>query len=140
MSDLADVLGIQPDDCERMLRSAADCFARGQLREAEVILVGLNHLSTDLRALKLLASTLYAQQRHSDAIRLYEDIVQRDDTDPFVLVALGELKLKSLRVAEALPVFRRLFELDPEGDHPAANRGRYLLQQCTEQLRQAGHR
>jgi tetratricopeptide (TPR) repeat protein len=88
----------------------------------------------DSRPVKLLGSTLQLQGKHQQAERVFERAQALDPTDPYVLVALGEIKLKSLKLEEAIPIFEKLFELDPKGMDPAANRGRDLVQSYYRRL------
>jgi predicted Zn-dependent protease len=123
-----DILGFTGTDAEEMLRVAVECYGNGQLSTAETILVGLiTIVDGDARPVKLLASTLLMQNKHREAETLYERALELDAADPYTLVALGEIKLKALKITEAIPLFEKLFALDPEGKHPAANRGREVV-------------
>lgn len=130
-TNLRDILKISRARCEEMLRVAVDVYTHGDLTQAEIILVGLAALMhDDARPLKLLGSTLLLQARHIEAEAVYENALRLDGKDPYVLVALGELKLKSYKLQDAIPLFERLFAMDPNGEHPAANRGRELVHQA----------
>jgi hypothetical protein len=50
------------------------------------------------------------------------------------LGALAEIKLRALKVAEAIPLFEKLFEADPAREHPAANRGREVVHEYHRRL------
>ncbi len=132
---LRDILAFPKDDWEAMLRTAVECYSAGRLSQAETILVGLMALDdSDARPVKLLASCLFQQHRHRDAEALYEQARSLDPRDPYALVALGEIKLKALKLGEAIAVFEQLFALDPKGLHPAANRGRKLVREYHHKL------
>lgn len=132
------LLPLSDESCDGMLRAAIECFGADELTEAEAILVGLVNLRPrEARAIKLLAATLLKLQRTRDAELWYQRALRLDPDDPYVLVGLAELKLRALRIVEAVPLFTRLFELDPAGVHPAANRGRQLVAQYHGQLRRA---
>jgi tetratricopeptide (TPR) repeat protein len=125
---LRDLLGFSDADCDAMLRVAVECYGNGELAKAETILVGVMQLAErDARPVKLLASTLLLQEKHREAEALYERAHALDAADPYTLVALGEIKLKALKIKEAIPLFERLFDMDPDGKHPAANRGRDVV-------------
>ena len=125
---LRELLRFSSEDKDDMLRAAVDCYGNGDLSQAETILVGLMSLDeADPRPVKLLASTLFLLGRHVEAEHFYERALALDGQDPYTLVALGEIKLKALKLRDAIPLFERLFELDPAGTHPAANRGRELV-------------
>ena len=53
------------------------------------------------------------------------------------MVSLGEIRLQSMKIREAKVLFDKLFALDPEGKHPAANRGRQLVRNFYQKLSQA---
>lgn len=126
--DLRTLLRIPDEQREEMLRAAVDSYTNGDLAHAETILVGLIALDdTDVRSLKLLASTRLLKGRHRDAEQLYERVLEHDPHDPYTVVALAEIKLKALKLDEAIPLFEQLFAADPNGTHPAANRGREVL-------------
>lgn len=130
-----DVFQISADDFEAMLRSAAECYTNGELGQAITILAGLITIKkTDARPFKLLGSCFLLQHNHQKAEAVYTKALELDPEDPYTLVALGELRLKSLQILEAAPLFEKLFEMDPEGEHPAANRGRKLVQDYYEKL------
>jgi len=128
--NLQDLLFLAKDDYERSLRTATDLQGRGDVGQAEAMLVGLATMRPgDVRAIKLLGSVLARGGKPEAATAVYEWASSVDPDDPYVLIALGELKLNAGNVDSAVLVFERLFELDPEGKHPAANRGRELVQQ-----------
>ncbi len=132
---LRDLLHYPPERCEEMLRAALECYSAGEFAQAETILVGLISLDgDDARPVKLLASTSLLQNKHREAEQLYERAHQLDRKDPYTLVALGEIKLKSLKLEEAVPLFEALFALDPAGEMAAANRGRELVREYYRKL------
>ena len=133
---LSDVLLFSSDDYEEMLRAAVEAYSADRLSHAETILVGLMTLDDDdVRPIKLLAACLLAQGRHRDAEAIYERALEMDADDPYTLVALGEIKLKTLELAAAIPLFERLFATDPNGEHPAANRGRQIVREYHDRLK-----
>lgn len=126
--ELRAMLLFSDGDYEAMLKAAVQLHQHGDLEQAETILVGLMTFDEDdLRPVKLLASTLFLKQRHAEAEDLYERALAKDGDDPYVLVALGEIKLRAFKLDEALPLFERLFAMDPNGTLPPANRGRQLV-------------
>ncbi len=135
MSDLQKLLAVKKDDYEAMLKSAVDLYSAGNLKEAEVILVGLMALDErDARPVKLLASAQMLAQHHREAERLFEHALGLDPEDMYVIVALGEIKLLAMQLDQALPLFERLFAMDPKGQHPAANRGRQLVRELHRKM------
>ena len=48
--------------------------------------------------------------------------------------ALAEIALDALRIDDARVHFERLFALDPDGAHPAANRARRVLFEARDRL------
>ena len=134
-SEFTDVFQLSSDDFEAMLRSAAECYTNGALGQAITILAGLITIEkSDTRPFKLLGSCFLLQQNHEKAETTYARALELDPEDPYTLVALGELRLKGLKIVDAVPLFEKLFELDPGGKHPAANRGRKLVQDYYEKL------
>ena len=138
--ELRALLRIGNEDCERLLQKAADAFSAGKFFQAQAILTGLTALTDDARPLKLLGSTLMQQRRHRAAAFIYRRALKLDPDDPYIIVALAELHLKSLRFDEALPLFKQLFALDPAGEHPAVNRGRQLVADYGDKLKKAGYK
>ena len=134
---LKDVLGMSSLDYESMLSTAVDCYSASKFSQAEAILIGLVTLNDeDVRPLKVLASCLLLEGRHIEAERVYELAHKLDPKDPYTLVALGEMKLKTLKLSEAVPLFEKLFAMDPKGEHPACNRGRQLVKDHYQMLMQ----
>lgn len=132
---LRDILGFDKDIYEEMLRSAAHSYSNGEFKVACSILNGLINLdNTDSRAYKLLGSALLLQKKTPEAEEAYEIAISLDPTDPYTLVALTELKLRGLKLTEALPYLEKLLKLDPDGKHPAVNRGRKLAAEFYEKL------
>jgi len=137
MSDqeLTDILQLAGDDFEAMLRLATENYSEGKFSETRTILAGLIAINDkDARVFKLLGSCLLLEDRHRDAEKAYAKAHELDAKDLYTLVALGEIKLKSLNIQEAVPLFEQLFALDPDGEHPAANRGRKLVQEHYQKL------
>ncbi len=126
--NLKELFGLEAGDLEGLLRHAVEHYSAGRMREAEVVLAGLTLLAeNDARPFKLLGSALLLQDRHTAAERVYTRACELDPKDPYTLVALGELRLKAYDIKGALPLFERLFALDPHAQHPAANRGRAII-------------
>ena len=137
-NDPRDVIVILPEDAEAMLRAAVDSYSAGKLSHAETILAGLIALKNDdARPVKVLASCMLLQQRHREAEAMYERALGLDADDPYTLVALAEIKLKALKVEDAISLLERLFALDPERSHPAANRGRQQVREFHARLAKA---
>jgi len=133
--NIQEVFQISAEDFEAMLRNAAECYTDGKLGQAITILAGLITMEQlDARPFKLLGSCFLLQQNHEKAESTYCVALELDPEDPYTLVALGELRLKGLKISEAVPLFEKLFEMDPDGEHPAANRGRKLVQDYYEKL------
>lgn len=125
---LAELLALSDHDLSDILKAAVECYAEEDFVKTEAILMGLlsvdpNHLS----GLKLLASTLLLQDRHREAEIIYQRAHTLDPADLYVLGALAEIKLRALKLQEAIPLFEKLFEADPNHEHPAANRGRDIV-------------
>ncbi len=134
---LFEQLALPKSDCDAMLRVAVESYGAGNLQQAETILVGLIALDErDARPVKLLGSVLLLQERHREAEQAYELAFALEQDDPYTLVALAEIKLKALKLDEAIPLFERLFAMDPGGKHPAANRGRQLVRAFHDKLSQ----
>ncbi|MBI5511816.1 MAG: hypothetical protein HY903_23925 [Deltaproteobacteria bacterium] len=136
--DVLEALALPKADWEAMLRAAVECYSAGQLAQAATILAGLIAMDkNDARPLKLLASCLLLQDRHREAEQTYERALALDGGDLYTLVALAELKLKALKLADAIPLFEKLFAADPAGTHPAANRGRQLVRAYHDKISRA---
>ena len=127
--DLQSLLGISSDTVEALLNRAAALYSEGQFETMRKTLDGVIALSPDdARAYTLIGSSFIQEGRDRDAETAYTAAYERDAEDPYTLVALGELKLRALDLPAAVPLFEKLFALDPDGTHPAANRGRGLVQ------------
>ena len=117
---------LSDDEYESLLYLAAETYGAGDFLRAEFLLQGLNQLHpNDSRPYKLLGALNLLQRRHAQAEEFFVRALDRDPDDPYVLVALAELKLKSIQIEAAVPLFERLFSLDPT--HPAVVRGRTLV-------------
>ncbi|MDH3218634.1 MAG: tetratricopeptide repeat protein [Gammaproteobacteria bacterium] len=57
-------------------------------------------------------------QLFKEAVRLFDDAIERDPTDPLAGIALGELLLEKYNNQEALQVFQEVLRANPE--HPLA--------------------
>jgi len=125
---------VQPADFssenyEYMLNVATDQYTEGNYVEVRRILTGLETANgADPRIYKLRGSCFLLEGNSEDAEKAYEMAYSIEPDDMYTLVALGEMRLQSLQLEAAAPFFERLFALDPEGQHPAANRGRQLVQ------------
>lgn len=129
---------LTPDHYEHLLTLAANRYSEGELTAAEQILRGLVALEPDdSRPWALMGSVLFLQGFRAAAELAYRRANALEPDDPYVLVALAELALDALRWADALPYLQHLFGLDPEGEHPAANRGRQLLLEARHRLAHA---
>lgn len=118
-----------------MLATAIDAYEAEDYPKAEAILLGLVTIDpTNVRAYKLYASTLMLQGRELEAEAAYSRARELDPADLYTIVALGEIMLRTLRIEEAVPLFEELFSKDPQGLHPAANRGRHIVQTFYAQL------
>ncbi len=121
---------------EMLLGSAIDAYSDGELNLAISICDALQSLHpTDARAFKIAASAYLMKERHHDAERIYEQAHNLDPSDPYTLVALGELKLRTLQLGDVATYFEPLFESDPDCQNPAANRGRRVLLDFYERLK-----
>lgn len=121
-------LSIAPEMFEGMLQQAVTHYTEGRLDESEVLLRGLSTLDpNDARPWKLLGAVMLLKHRDSDAVDAYRRALQLDPEDPYSLVGLAELRLNALQFGEAVALLSKLFAMDPDGKHPAANRGRELV-------------
>jgi predicted Zn-dependent protease len=134
---LKEVMGVSRENLEGMLAEATQRYSQGDLDAAVDILRGFRALEPDdHRATKLLASLYHVQERREEAESAYREAIAVDGDDPYLLVGLGEFLLEEMRIDEAAPFFEKLFALDPTGVHPAANRGRQLVQEFYKAMNQ----
>lgn len=120
---------------EVMLGQALRQYADEQFASAEKLLRALRAMiPKDMRPIKLMAAIRQMQKRYAEAAILYASVLERDPEDPFIIVALGEIKLHTYRVVDAVPLFRRLLENERYRDHPATHRARYLVTRFLEQF------
>jgi Tfp pilus assembly protein PilF len=134
---LREVMGISRENLESMLAEAAQCYGGGDLDGAVDIVKGFRALEPDdQRATKLLASLFHVLDRREEAESVYREAITNDSDDPYLLVGFGEFLLEEMRIDEAAPFFERLFALDPTGTNPAANRGRQLVQEFYDAMKQ----
>ena len=126
---------LDEDHITGMLRAATACYSDGKLASVHAICAGIITLAPDdPRAHKLRAATYILERRHRDAESAYEAALKLEQNDPYSLVNLAEIKLRSLQFSAATALLHRLFALDPDKKHPAANRGRWLLQEMAGKL------
>ena len=72
--------------------------------------------------------------RDRDAETAYQAAYERDPNDPYTLVALVELKLRSLALKSAVTYFEKLFASATEDTHPARLRGQALVREYHAKL------
>jgi Tfp pilus assembly protein PilF len=132
---MARVYQLPEEDREYMLKLAVEHYSENRLGQAEKVLRGLLAAEPDdARAWQLLGSCLAVQGFRVAAEQVYKRALELDPKDAYALVALAEIALDALRWEDAKPLFERLFALDPDGTHPAANRGRRILAAAKERL------
>lgn len=132
------LVGLSAQERDTLLAAAAECYMRREFQAAEDLLRGLLAIERDLRAVKLLAATLYQRGNHNAALELYEEAATRDPEDLYCRAGRVELLLMSLRFDEALPLAREILATDPQRKHPAVNRLRCVIETTCERLREAG--
>jgi predicted Zn-dependent protease len=122
------------EDREYMLKRAVEHYTESQLAECEKVLRGLLALEpNDARAWQLLGSCLAVQGYRQAAEKVFQRVLELAHDDPYALAALAEIALDALRWKEAKAYLKRLFDQDPDGKHPAANRGRFILKRAIDQ-------
>ena len=126
---------LSDDDCSFMLREAVEHYSAGRFEPCERILRGLLVVDPgDTRPWKLLGSTFLFQDRRREARAAYEQALALEPDDPYTLVGLAEIALDAMRIDEGVALLERLFALDPDGRHPAVNRGRQVLHRTHARL------
>lgn len=119
---------------EATLEAAVSYYSDGKFDDAEDLLLAvIDAQPQDARAFKLLGSIKMLTDKRRDAQRYFEQALALEPDDPYVLVALGELKIDVQRIQEGVDLIKRL--LDAHQQHPAANRGRQLLKHTYERLK-----
>ena len=132
------ILGIQDSTVEALLNQAASLYSDGDHPQMRKLLRGVIALAPDdPRPHTLLGSSYLLEGRDLDAERAYSEAYTRDSSDPYTLVALGELKLRSLQLEAAVMLFKQLFEHVDHQTHPAAIRAHQLLRDYYQRL--GGH-
>jgi predicted Zn-dependent protease len=125
---LADEYQLSADDREHMLAVAVEHYEADRLDQAEKVLRGLIAVAPkEVRAWQLLGSVLAVQGYRVAAQEVFKRAQALAPDDLYTLAALAEMALDALRWEDAKPLLSRLFELDPKGEHPAANRARERL-------------
>lgn len=118
------------EDREYMLKVAVEHYTESRLHKCEKVLRGLLALEPEnTRAWELLGSCLAVQGYRTAAEQVYLRVIELEPNSPYALAALAEIALDALRWEDAKKHLQALFVLDPEGRHPAANRGRLILQE-----------
>ena len=119
------------EDREHMLKLAVEHYTESRLDRCEKMLRGLLALEpANARAWELLASCLAVQGYRRAAEQIYLRVLELEPNSPYALAAVAEIALDALRWDDAKRHLEKLFALDPEGKHPAANRGRLILEQA----------
>ncbi|MBN1962774.1 MAG: hypothetical protein JW841_17725 [Deltaproteobacteria bacterium] len=126
------------DDIEYMLKIAVEHYSASRWPEAERMLRGILAIEPDeWRAWQLLGSILLLQGFRIAADAVYRRCLEINPDDMYSLAAVSEIALDAMRYSDAEKYMKRLFELDPEGKHSAANRMRYVLAQMIKQNEEA---
>lgn len=121
---------------EATLQSAVQFYEQGAFGRAEKLLQGVTKWAPkDARAWKLLGSLKMLTDRRREAQQYFEQALSLDPNDPYVLVALGELKIDVQRIQEGVELIKKLLAQHESDDHPAANRARQLLQHTYDRLK-----
>ncbi len=133
--DIKELLGIDTETIDALLNRAATLYSEGQFDAMRKTLNGVIALAPeDPRPYTLIGSSYLLEGRDRDAETAYQAAYQRDQADPYTLVALGELKLRALELKDAVTYFEKLFE-HPEGvAHPAVLRGQTLVSEYYAKL------
>lgn len=133
--DLKSLLGIAPQTIEALMNQAAEFYSNGQFEKMRKVLSGVIALAPqDPRPHTLMGSSYLLEGRDREAEQAYATAYTHDPSDPYTLVALGELKLRSLDLQEAVAYFEKLFALKDSATHPAAQRGRELVREYHQRL------
>ena len=111
------MLGVIPHSRLARLKRAAWFEAKGQLDQAEPLLVGLlAENDRDLAAVGLLIHLYVRDKRQDDAVTLLERLVESYPRDLEVLLLASSLYLDPIKDADRLvAVERRILELEPNG-------------------------
>lgn len=103
-------------------------YSQGRLDDAKAIFRGLAFLDPSNPYLHaLLGSVLQKQGKDDEAIGEYSEALKYFPEDISSLANRGELYFKAGNIPEAVLDLKRAADLDPEQDHPSANRARLLL-------------
>lgn len=130
-----ETLGFDSDAYELMLRSALQHYSDGEFANAETILRALVALAPDdARPFKMLGGIKQIAKRYSDAEELFETAMRLDPNDPYILVALAEIKLHSYEIERAVALLHDLFQRDPKREHPATRRGHHLVRRFLDRM------
>lgn len=128
-------------DREYMLAIAVEHYTEGRLPQCEKLLRGLLAAEPEnTRGWELLGSCLAVQGYRSAAQQVYLRVLELAPNSPYALVALAEIALDAVRWNDAKLYLARLFELDPDGIHPAGNRGRKILQEGIQRFQKTKER
>lgn len=134
--NLMTILGLNDDTTDALINQAALLYSDGQFEKMRKVLGGAVALSPrDPRPHTLIGSSFFIEGRDREAEAAYQRAYDCDASDPYTLVALGELKLRALELEAAVRVFEELFALPNIQEHPAAERGRELIHTYYQKLR-----
>ena len=133
--DIKSLLGIDADTIEVLMNRAAALYSEGQFEAMRKTLNGVIALSPDdPRPHTLIGSSYLLEGRDRDADTAYQAAFERDPSDPYTLVALGELKLRALDLKSAVTYFEKLFTSTTDHTHPARLRGQALVREYHAKL------
>ena len=129
---LTTILGLNDDTTDALLNQAALLYSDGQFEKMRKVLTAWLLLVHTTHVHTLIGSSFFLEGRDREAEAAYQRAYQNDASDAYTLVALGELKLRALKLEAAVTIFEELFALPDIQEHPAAERGRELIHATTK--------
>lgn len=135
---LANLFGVDAKQVAALFLTGYNMFSEGRLDDARNIFEGITVLDDkNAYAFSILGAIYQKQENYDLAIMRYNQALTIFPDDINALTNRGEVRLKLGKFEEAAADLKRAIELDPNKQHPAANRARLLVSLVTDTLKTA---
>jgi Flp pilus assembly protein TadD len=135
---LANLFGIDAKQIAALMLTGYNMFSEGRMEDAKNIFEGITVLDDkNVYAYSILGSIYQKEENYDLAIKRYDQALTIFPDDITSLTNRGEVHLKLGRFVQAAADLKRAIELDPNKEHPSANRARLLVALVTDALKTA---
>jgi tetratricopeptide (TPR) repeat protein len=133
---LAQALELKPEEIAYLIRASYVYYEQGHLKQAQEMFEAMSLLDDSNSYVHGILGSIYQkQQRFEEAISCYSRALNLFPQDIYSRINRGEVYWNQGKLLEAAHDFEAAIHLDSSGNHPAANRARFLAILARDALR-----